>query len=179
MEASDAINRLCLACGLCCNGVLFRDVELQAADDVAALQKLGLKIRRSAAARRGPRCAQPCPGLGPGNECGLYEQRPKRCRDFECGVLKEVISEQLDVQAALKLVRLALRHANRIRLLLRQLGDRDEHLPLARRFRRLQRRIESSPTEEAADVFAELTMEVHHLNLLTYARFYTRENESS
>ena len=52
MNPPDAINRLCLACGLCCNGVLFRDVELQDGDDLEALQKLGLTIRPSRTASR-------------------------------------------------------------------------------------------------------------------------------
>ena len=173
MNPPDAINHLCLACGLCCNGVLFRDVELQATDDLETLQKLGLTIRPSRSASRTPRFAQPCAALCSGNQCRIYAERPKRCRDFDCGVLKEVIQGELEVDDALRLIRRALRHANRIKSLLRQLGDSAEHLPLARRFSQTRRRIESEPhSEEAADSFAELTLEVHHLNLLTYSRFY-------
>jgi len=169
----DAINRLCLACGLCCNGVLFRDVELQDGDDLEALQKLGLTIRPSRSASRTPRFAQPCAALCSDNQCRIYAERPKRCRDFDCGVLKGVIQGELEVDEALRLIRRALRHANRIKSLLRQLGDSEERLPLARRFRQTRRRIELEPhSEEAADLFAELTLEVHHLNLLTYSRFY-------
>ena len=169
MNTPDAIDRLCLACGLCCNGVLFRDVELQGGDNPEALQKLGLPILRS-------RFAQPCPALCDGNKCRVYEQRPKRCHDFECGVLKAVIAGKRSVDDALRLVRRTLGHVVRIKALLRKLDDCDEHLPLARRFRRTQRRVETSQLDEAsADLFAELALEVHHLNLLTYAHFYTRE----
>ena len=173
MNPPDAINQLCLACGLCCNGVLFRDVELQDGDDLKTLQKLGLTIRPSRSASRTPRFAQPCAALCSDNRCRIYEERPRRCRDFDCGVLKGVIHGELEVDDALRLIRRALRHANRIKSLLRQLGDSEERLPLARRFRQTRRRMESElRSEEAADLFGELTLEVHQLNLLTYSRFY-------
>jgi Fe-S-cluster containining protein len=156
--------------------VLFRDVELQAGDNLAALRKLGLVVRPLRTASRTQRCAQPCPALGAGNRCGVYDQRPKRCHEFECGVLQEVINDHLTVDDALKVIRRALRHANRVKSLLRQLGDHDEHLPLARRFRRTRRAFEASPKdEEARELFGDLTLEVHYLNLLTSSRFYTHE----
>jgi len=175
MNPSDATEQLCLACGLCCNGVLFRDVELQPADDQERLEKLGLPVRVGRTA--GVRVPQPCAALCADNRCRVYAQRPVRCRDFECGVLKEVIADQLALAEALKVVRRAQRHADRVRALLRELGDNDEHRPLSQRFRGTRRRIESSARDErAGDLFAELTMEVHQLNLLTHSRFYTRED---
>src|ERR1041384_8180337 len=39
-------NDLCLECGLCCNGVIFADVQLEPADDAARLQSLGLSLSR-------------------------------------------------------------------------------------------------------------------------------------
>jgi len=175
MNTSEATDQLCLACGLCCNGVLFRDVELQPGDDQDRLEKLGLPVR---ARLNGALCVpQPCAALCADNRCRLYADRPRRCRDFECGVLKEVISNQLALAEALKIVRRAQRHADRVRALLRELGDNDEHRPLSQRFRRTRRRIESSARDErAGDLFAELTLEVHQLNLVTHSRFYTRED---
>ncbi|MEI2724527.1 MAG: hypothetical protein V9H26_13620 [Verrucomicrobiota bacterium] len=43
---NDAIVRLCPACGLCCNGVLFGDVELQRGDDAKQLAELGVDLFR-------------------------------------------------------------------------------------------------------------------------------------
>ena len=37
------VHQLCPNCGLCCNGVLFADVELRAGDDAKKLKKLGLE----------------------------------------------------------------------------------------------------------------------------------------
>ena len=36
--------QLCLACGLCCNGALFKDVKLQSGDDPEQLASLGLPL---------------------------------------------------------------------------------------------------------------------------------------
>ena len=52
--------QLCRACGLCCDGTLFKDVELQPGDDAGRLQAAGLKLETL---RTKPRFAQPCAAL--------------------------------------------------------------------------------------------------------------------
>ena len=42
----NAINQLCPACGLCCNGVLFADVELQPGDNAGRLIDLGMALKK-------------------------------------------------------------------------------------------------------------------------------------
>jgi len=42
VKPTDAISQLCPNCGLCCNGVLFADVELRAGDDAGRLAELEL-----------------------------------------------------------------------------------------------------------------------------------------
>jgi uncharacterized protein len=173
MNAPDATARLCLACGLCCNGVLFKDVELQPGEDPARFKTLGLPAQFPRPNSRPARFPQPCSALCADNRCQIYANRPRRCREFECGVLKEVIADRLNVPGALKIIQRALRRAERVKSLLRQLGDSDEHRPLAQRFRRMRRRLESLPRdEETSDRFAELTLEVHQLNLLIHSRFH-------
>jgi len=95
-------NELCNACGLCCNGVLFKDVQLQPGDDAAHLRSLGLPIRepRRVPPRTGrsphshevrkTRFPQPCAALCDGNRCRIYAERPARCREFECALFKSV-----------------------------------------------------------------------------------------
>ena len=60
---------LCLACGLCCNGVLFKDVELREGDDAAKLKSLGLPLEQLKRKRRFP---QPCAALCADNRCRIY-----------------------------------------------------------------------------------------------------------
>jgi uncharacterized protein len=77
----DAASRICTACGMCCNGVLFQVVRLQPGDSVQELSRLGLPLRRK---KREPYFTQPCPCLSAERRCSIYESRPTRCRLFNC-----------------------------------------------------------------------------------------------
>lgn len=125
-----AVDQLCPKCGLCCNGVLFADVELRAGDDPGRLAELGLTL-----GMKGSKLAfaQPCACFD-GKLCGIYADRPKRCRTFECGLLKRVQAGELAADAALKTITKTKRQAEKVRVLLRQLGQTDEHLAMTKRY---------------------------------------------
>lgn len=160
--------QLCLACGLCCNGVLFKDVELQPGDDAEKLKSLGLPLRN-----RHSKFPQPCAALCGDNRCRIYAERPARCRQFECALFKSVASRKMPVAAALRTIRIARQRAERVLTLLRSLGDTDEHVALNLRFKRLRRRIESAPLDdEPAQRYADLTLAVQDLNLVLAQSFY-------
>lgn len=164
----EAISQLCPQCAMCCNGVLFKDVELQPGDDAAKLRQLGLPFARS----RKLKFPQPCAALG-GCRCQIYSDRPARCRDFECALLKSVAAGETSVIEALKVIRDAHQRAEKVRRLLRACGDANEWLALSLRFKRTKHRLESSPFDEGAgDTFGELTLAVHDLNLLLREKFY-------
>ncbi len=75
----------------------------------------------------------------------------------------------------LRLVKQARRKADKVRRLLRKLGDTDESRPLGARFRRMQRRLESGAANEVTgDIFAELGLAMHKLDLLAHEKFYTQ-----
>ena len=179
---SDATKRpeaICLACGLCCDGTIFARVKLQPEDDLGRLESLGLTLvqprsRQGALPRPGrrPHFNQPCAALE-GCRCRIYEQRPCYCRQFECLLLKGVKEGRTGTAAALRTVRAARASAQRVRRLLRALGDTDEHLAPNARFRRTGRRLEQNPSDpQAAETFGKLTLAVHELNLLLSQRFY-------
>lgn len=129
-RTSDAISRLCPACGLCCNGVLFGDVELRRGDDPKALARLGVALFR-----KGRRAAfsQPCSCFD-GKLCGIYPDRPSQCRAFECGLLKRVNAGELTAGAALKSIAEMRRRADAVLKLVRELGNADETQPLNQRY---------------------------------------------
>lgn len=171
--------QLCLACGLCCDSTLFRDAELQPEDDATRLAALGLPVtQRKALPGRNGRSAilklpQPCAALCADRRCRIYEERPTRCREFECALLKSVGAGRLDTTGALRIIRQTQDCAQKIRRLLRELGDTDERLPLSRRFRQTRRRLESGGLDEAsAEVYAELTLAVHQLQLRLQREFH-------
>jgi Fe-S-cluster containining protein len=173
MNASDS-NQLCLECGLCCNGVIFANGQLQPEDDAQRLRALGLRLAKTdpKSEIRNPKFLQPCTAFD-GCRCKIYTDRPIYCRKFECLLLRDVKAGDLETAAALRVIREARRRVDKVKKLLRELGDADEHIALSVRFHRMKRRLETSELdEERADRFGDLTLAVHDLNVLLSGRFY-------
>lgn len=121
---------------------------------------------------------QPCAALCADRKCRIYTDRPTQCRSFECRVFKGAKAGRITFVAATRQVTQARRKAERIRRLLRKLGDAEEHRSLSDRFRRVQRRMEDGAVEaEAADIFSELSQAVHAFKLMAHEEFYIRVGE--
>jgi len=160
---------------MCCDGTLFDGVQLEAGDDARKLKALGLPISVSRGKTPVARFPQPCSALCADRTCRVYADRPAQCRVFECGVLKEAKAGRITFTAALRSVKKARRLADKVRRLLHQLGDTEVHRALGERFFRMQCRMEEKPTDETARaVFADLSLAVHRLKLLSHDKFYTR-----
>lgn len=167
--------QLCLACGLCCDGTLFDLVKLEASDDPAKVKRLGLPVKVSRGKVPIARFPQPCAALCADRTCRLYADRPWQCRVFECGLLKKAKAGQVPFPSALREVKQARRRADKVRRLLRELGDTDEHRALGERFHRLSERLEAGNADpEALAKFADLSLAVHHLKLQAHDHFYTQ-----
>ncbi len=123
----DAATRLCLDCGLCCSGALFDVVKLQPGDNAKALTARGLKIKQ------GQWFNQPCAALA-GRLCGLYRDRPSRCRLFECRQYQGVAAGELDALEALDRIRQAQRQISDIEQLLTSTQGNNLRKPLAQRY---------------------------------------------
>jgi hypothetical protein len=75
-----------------------------------------------------------------------------------------------------RIIRKTRKQAGRVLTLLRELGETDERLALAKRFRRIARRAEHMGLDAAcAERFGDLTVEIHCLNLLLSRFFYPGE----
>src|ERR1041385_9245230 len=106
VNSSDA-NSLCLECGLCCNGVIFADGQLQPEDNAARLRELGLKFTATQNSKlKTQNFLQPCAAFG-GCRCNIYSERPKYCRQFECLLLKNVKAGNIETVAARQIIRTA------------------------------------------------------------------------
>lgn len=139
-----AASRLCTACGMCCNGVLFEIVRLQSGDSTRALESLGLKINRK---KKEPYFHQPCSALK-GCTCTVYEGRPVRCRLFECKLLKKLASDEITESEA-DLVITKTRHlVHLVEQFLSTHGDPEGAKPLIERYRQRMESLESECTQE-------------------------------
>jgi len=159
-EPTDAVSKLCPNCGLCCNGVLFADVELSAGDDAGRLAELGLSLVKKESKLA---FAQPCACFDK-KLCKIYDERPKRCRTFECGLLKHVQGGKLDANAALKTISKTRDQAEKVRVLLRRLGQNDERLAMTKRYAQaMSAPVDLSASENNSELRGELMLAVNDL----------------
>jgi len=124
-------NVLCVRCGLCCDGSLFADAEL-AARETTTLEVLGVEIE-DADEDEPALLLQPCAAFKR-KRCSIYPHRPNCCRTFECRLLKQVGNGAISVDRAKETIANTLKEVARVRVLIAQLGQRDERLPLKERF---------------------------------------------
>ncbi len=94
---SDPTN-ICLSCGLCCDGTLIGFVQLES-EELSPVRKL-MEIEETG---ENGMFFLPCNELGC-NGCNIYSQRPKACRNFECGVLKSVEKKELTFDKATEVI---------------------------------------------------------------------------
>lgn len=128
-DFSAAASRLCASCGMCCNGVMFHYVRLQPADSPKALAALGLKLKRK---RRQDCILQPCPAHRDGC-CSIYEERPVRCRVFECRQQEHVAAGTIPETAAREKIAQAVTLVAEVESLLQQCGAMNRKHPLSKR----------------------------------------------
>jgi Fe-S-cluster containining protein len=88
-------SNICLSCGLCCDGTLIGFVEVDRAELPAVRKVMDLEEENSLGFFLQP-CLKYCAG------CTIYENRPKNCDNFNCGLLKSVQQEKIDFDEALK-----------------------------------------------------------------------------
>ncbi len=160
-----AASRLCNACGLCCNGVLFHHVRLQPADASQELVALGLRIQRK---KGGHLFQQPCPAHCE-SQCAIYPSRPERCRLFECQQLKRLAAEETTEPAALEKIRDVQQRVARITTLLSQAGTTNEKRPLSKRVEKILAEPALDPI--AMELHQKLTREMEALDAVLDADF--------
>ena len=90
-----SLSELCLECGLCCDGTLFRQVKISPAerDELVALGiGVGQKSKHDV-------MWLPCGKLN-GKCCTIYEARPGGCQRFVCTLGKRLVDRELTLDEA-------------------------------------------------------------------------------
>lgn len=132
-EFDAAASRLCVMCGMCCDGTLFHIVRMQPSDSVGALNRLGLKLKK----KKGQNCIeQPCPMLKQ-QQCSIYASRPERCRLFECQLLNRLAEGAMTEAKAEATILEARRQVAAILELFEQSGHHNKLQPLTIRYERV------------------------------------------
>jgi len=156
----NGVEKLCPNCGLCCDSTLFADVELRAGDDAKQLKQLGLTLVQKSKNKLA--FAQPCACFD-GKLCGIYADRPRQCRKFECGLLKRVDAGEMTAGTALKKIAAAKQRAETVRGLLRASGQREEQMALTHRYAEAMSAPIDLADENSAERRGELMLAVSDL----------------
>jgi hypothetical protein len=173
---------LCSMCGLCCNGAIFGDVALMKGENREHFTTMGLRFRKARSSVTGSeeRPANPCAGkfVQPcsaydGRHCRIYADRPSHCRKFVCLLLGRAIAGQTGISKAACVIKEALAAMAQVEGLLERLGDRNSGLSVRERFHRVSRRLHRGCLgADEAQLFSELTLAMHRLNLRLSKSFY-------
>lgn len=94
--------RLCLACGLCCDGTLFTRVRLRPEDSVETLKSTELRMQQDDGGHW--IMLQPCSGYRQ-DACQTYHCRPARCGLFRCTLLRYVTVGEVSEAEAFTVIR--------------------------------------------------------------------------
>ena len=122
---------------------MFQIVRMQPGEVPAELAKLGLKIR----CRDGEYyMEQPCSALRE-KRCTVYEQRPVRCRLFNCQQLGRLEKGETTEAEAMEMIVETRALVERVRGLIEQCGLREDGQALVERFERVM----STPVNQALE----------------------------
>ena len=157
-----AASRLCSACGICCNGVMFYKVRLQSGDVPRELRALGLKIKHKHTEQFS---LQPCPAFQ-GAQCGIYAQRPERCELFTCRQLKRVALGEIGEDDALEKIHEVVRLVAEVNRLLDESGKTDPTRPLGKSYEKITATPVDPADPQAVELREQLTFAMQELEAM-------------
>ena len=167
-EAPSVASRLCAACGLCCNGVMFHTVKLQPGDSAKKLAALGLKLKRK---KRHDYILQPCPAYRE-SRCSIYAARPERCRLFECRQLKRVAAGEITEAMAMEKIQEVHRRVGQMNGLLQRAGVTNPKRPLSKRYEKIMAEPPDPDADpESAELRSRITLAMQELDALLDQEF--------
>ncbi len=115
---------------MCCDGTLFHSVVLQPTDSPHNLSSLGLTLKRKPGLTT---FRQPC-SAHQNNQCAIYENRPQRCRLFNCQQLLRVASGEITQSVAQETIASTRKRINQVVERIERLTETNPNQGLTQRF---------------------------------------------
>ena len=98
-NVNDEGHHLCLRCGFCCDGTLFKKVQLEEQDAAAKLPLFQITCEEEGYFF----FQQPCIAFDQVKGCRIYDVRPVKCRKFSCKLLSLLRNKELVLEQAIDL----------------------------------------------------------------------------
>ena len=116
LEKNAPAQNLCMACGLCCDGTLFKTVPVNPAERLLGLKTRGVQIHIEGERR----CLLlPCTAYE-NCVCKVYTERPKRCTTYQCKLLKQCLNDKITWDEAAEVVHSTQLHKKKLEANLRK-----------------------------------------------------------
>lgn len=126
-------SELCVACGICCDGILFASVTITDPSEAEHVRAHRIPVH---VVDERHSFDQPCPALGDSG-CSIYTERPLLCQAYRCLLLKQVDAGTLPLADALRTVEEARRREVDVRALLNH-GVATDRTPLVQLYRQFR-----------------------------------------
>ena len=97
-DLRDECHNLCLRCGFCCDGTIFKKVQLEEQDGAGKLSLFQITSEEDHFYFH-----QPCFAFDQLKGCRIYGVRPIKCRKFSCKLLSQLKNQELPLQKAIDL----------------------------------------------------------------------------
>lgn len=118
-EIEEAAQLICMSCGFCCDGTIFKRTPLKPEDNDKSLNEV--VIVKSQQVEK-TYLYQPCHYLN-NRRCNIYhESRPQICGAFKCKILEQLFAGELSFKEGIEIVNNTLRHLSELKLLLHVSG---------------------------------------------------------
>jgi len=160
---------------MCCDGTMYRNVDVGQGDRREPLAAAGLvfAIKDDAAC-----FTQPCPAFG-GGRCSIYEDRPAVCRNYRCLLLRRHEAGEVSHDDAAALIARTTVLRDRVRTSLTAYVDTHEFLSLDGLYRLMLAKLDRMPDPAAARrEQAGLLLEVVALRVILAREFEPRDSKS-
>jgi uncharacterized protein len=169
------VDAICVGCGMCCDGTMYRTVDVGADDRIELLEAAGLvfSTRDEVTSFR-----QPCSAFG-GGCCSVYDGRPSVCRGYRCLLLRRHEAGEVSREDALSLIARTTAMRDRVRSGLTAYVGAEDPKTLDGLYRLMMAKFEAQPDPAAARrKHSDLLLTVVALRVILAREFEPRDSTS-
>ncbi|MEI9894728.1 MAG: hypothetical protein WDN28_12780 [Chthoniobacter sp.] len=169
-EQAAAASRLCAACGMCLQWVMFYHVRLQPGDSPKELSALGLKLKRRKGGELYPAAVPGVSRIALLDLCGAPGALPAL---FACRQLQRVSEGAITEAAALESIQEARRRVAEVEEMLARAGRTSVKRPLFKRYEKVMAVpvVDAASEPGAVELRDQLTLAMHGLDVFLDEEF--------
>ena len=165
------LQNICIDCGMCCDGTMFRYAGIQEGDQLEPLKAAGaVFVKREADTA----FLLPCPAFR-GGCCSIHGTRPAICGAYRCRLLRRYEAGEVSFEEAQALIIRTMDQRDRVRPTLTAFIDSPDSLALSGLYWRLEEKFDAMPDPaRARREKAELLLDIAALRVVLAREFEPR-----